>query len=39
MSAPASNGHRAGVDVDSAPGSMWTPRRSSCGHFDGVTGA
>jgi hypothetical protein len=38
LSAPVSNGHPAGVDVDSAPGSMWTPCRSSCGHFDGVTG-
>ena len=39
VSAPVSFGHRAGVDMDSAPEHMWTPRRSACGHFGVLTGA
>ena len=31
--APDSFGHPAGVDVDSAPESMWTLRRSTCGQL------
>ena len=36
--APDSFGHPAGVDVDSAPESMWTLRRSTCGQLSLQTG-